>query len=91
MTLTIDLPIETQKRLLEKASVKGLTVKSYLENLVQSDIDAASNGSHSRTLSTDLRSTDDWIAAFRAWTSSHKRLAHEADDSRESIYAGRGE
>jgi hypothetical protein len=28
---------------------------------------------------------------FRVWAKSHRRLPHEADDSRESIYAGRGE
>ena len=36
-------------------------------------------------------SAEEWIADFHAWAESHRHLPHEADDSRESIYAGRGE
>lgn len=36
-------------------------------------------------------SAEQWIAEFRAWIASHPRLPYEADDSRESIYEGRGE
>jgi hypothetical protein len=40
----------------------------------------------------DLRaSAEQWIAELRAWISTHAQLPHEADDSRESIYEGRGE
>jgi hypothetical protein len=32
-----------------------------------------------------------WSQALREWAASHARLDTVADDSRESIYAGRGE
>jgi hypothetical protein len=36
-------------------------------------------------------SREEWVKAVREWASSHKPEATEADWSRESIYAGRGE
>jgi Arc/MetJ-type ribon-helix-helix transcriptional regulator len=38
-----------------------------------------------------LLSADEWCDRFEAWSARHRRLPHEADDSREGIYAGRGE
>lgn len=32
-----------------------------------------------------------WAEEFRRWAAGHRRLPREADDSRESIYEGRGE
>jgi predicted DNA-binding antitoxin AbrB/MazE fold protein len=34
---------------------------------------------------------EEWVRALREWAASHPRVDHFADDSRESIYAGRGE
>jgi hypothetical protein len=36
-------------------------------------------------------SAEEWVAEFRSWAASHKALPYEADDDRDSIYAGRGE
>jgi hypothetical protein len=36
-------------------------------------------------------SPEEWVRALREWAESHPKLDHIADDSRESIYAGRGE
>jgi hypothetical protein len=36
-------------------------------------------------------SPEEWSRALREWAGSHPRLDSTADDSRESIYAGRGE
>jgi predicted DNA-binding antitoxin AbrB/MazE fold protein len=36
-------------------------------------------------------SPEEWAKALREWTASPPRVAHFVDDSRESIYAGRGE
>jgi hypothetical protein len=44
-----------------------------------------------RRRSQDLVSAEEWIADFRQWAESHRRLEHPADDSRESIYEGCGE
>ncbi len=33
----------------------------------------------------------EWCGRFERWADSHQPLPHEADDSRESVYAGRGE
>lgn len=34
---------------------------------------------------------EEWCQRFERWAADHRHLAQEADDSRESIYAGRGE
>lgn len=34
---------------------------------------------------------EEWVARFRAWAASHPPVVGIADDSRESIYEGRGE
>jgi predicted DNA-binding antitoxin AbrB/MazE fold protein len=36
-------------------------------------------------------SPEEWVKALREWAASHPRVDHFVDDSRESIYAGRGE
>jgi hypothetical protein len=36
-------------------------------------------------------SRQEWAKAIREWAESHPRIDKPADDSRESIYAGRGE
>ncbi len=37
------------------------------------------------------RNSQEWLRAFQAWVDSHSDVTAVADDSRESIYAGRGE
>jgi Arc/MetJ-type ribon-helix-helix transcriptional regulator len=34
---------------------------------------------------------EQWCERFEAWAVGHREFVHEADDSRESIYAGQGE
>jgi hypothetical protein len=36
-------------------------------------------------------SYNEWAQAFRSWVESHPRRDTLVDDSRDSIYAGRGE
>lgn len=36
-------------------------------------------------------SPQEWVEDIRAWAAAHPILTHEIDDSRETIYAGRGE
>ncbi len=44
-----------------------------------------------RNLSLAYAPYEEWSRAFREWVESHPRWHSLADDSRESIYAGRGE
>jgi hypothetical protein len=39
----------------------------------------------------ERHSAEAWIKAWRAWVDANKRYAPFVDDSRESIYEGRGE
>jgi Arc/MetJ-type ribon-helix-helix transcriptional regulator len=39
----------------------------------------------------DALTAEEWCERFETWAASHRQLPHEADDSRESIYAGRDE
>jgi Arc/MetJ-type ribon-helix-helix transcriptional regulator len=34
---------------------------------------------------------EEWCERFETWAASHRPLPREADDSRDAIYAGRGE
>ena len=36
-------------------------------------------------------SREEWVKAIQQWAESHPKIDKPADDSRESIYAGRGE
>jgi plasmid stability protein len=79
MPVTLNLPPETERRLREKAARSGQTLEGYLEALAR---EAAAPAA---------LSPEEWAAQFRAWVASHQRLPALADDSRESIYEGRGE
>jgi hypothetical protein len=82
MTVTLHLQPETEQKLRDKAARAGQTLEAYLEQLAAASV-GSSGAAH--------LSAEEWIAEFRAWVASHKPLATLADDSRESIYEGRGE
>ena len=67
--------------------VSGLpeAVVKDLQRLVNTLKSAAS------TPAARTETAEEWIARLRAWTESHPKRAIEFDDSRESIYEGRGE
>lgn len=81
---TIEVDEETARALQARARAQNMTLDSYLKSLV--DTSDTPN-----TRSKPARTPEQWIAEFNAWASSHKHLSYEADDSRDSIYEGRGE
>jgi hypothetical protein len=87
-TVTLELRPDTEKRLREKAARTGQTLEGFLlqaaERLAVEE--APPLGLTATELTPEQRS-----AALRAWVTSHKPLPTIADDSRESIYEGRGE
>ena len=81
MTVILNLPPESERRLREQAARSGQTLERFLEALAAEAVAATS-----ATLSSD-----EWAAQFRAWVASHPPLPTLADDSRDGIYEGRGE
>jgi len=89
MSISISLPPETESALRARAAQHGQSVEDYLSHLAINW--AGVNGMPLATGARQELSIDEWVAQFRAWAASHKPLPIIADDSRESIYAGRGE
>lgn len=89
MTVKLALSSEAESRLREQAAAAGKDLASFVLEAVEEKLavatDASSDNGHEEL------SKDQWITRFRRWAASHRALPYEADDSRDSIYAGRGE
>ena len=90
MTVTLHLPPETEQQLQARAAQRGQTLEAYLVELVQRSLSQAPP-SPAPAASTGPANSDQWSREWRAWAASHPPLPLPVDDSRESIYAGRGE
>ena len=84
MTLTIDLSAETEAKLRERACTLDQDVAALVAQAIEEKL-AAPPANPGRVPAAK------WSAEWRAWAASHRTLDNVADDSRESIYAGRGE
>jgi hypothetical protein len=86
MTVTIDLPPETEARLREQAKAKGAKLEDYLGQLARRWANENVQVFYG-TAKTPEQRVADWIAFVK----SHEHITAVADDSRESIYEGCGE
>lgn len=87
MTVTIKIPSATEAELRRQAAALGEKPEKYVLHIVQKEL-AAREPRPARKMPLDF---DQRIARLESWTASHAPLPYPADDSRESIYAGRGE
>jgi hypothetical protein len=87
--VTVHLPPDIESKLRAKAAETGKTVEELLGWLAESWV-AANGTSVGKPTERQVR-PDQWVNEWRAWASSHASLPSLADDSRESIYSGRGE
>lgn len=88
--LLLYLPAELTSRLRVAASDAGKSLEQFLLDVA----DRACPTSPARpTCQAPLweRPVEEQIAAWEKWCDSHTPVSHFVDDSRESIYAGRGE
>jgi hypothetical protein len=86
MTLTLHLTPETENRLRQWASQAGKNPETVaLEALNEKLAEADSQPSH--TVGNDA----EWTEKLHACIALHPTATNPLDDSRESIYAGRGE
>lgn len=85
MNLNVNVPKVIEERLKARAAASGKDVEAYVLEVVRESLD--------RELPEQARSIDD--ATFKKLLSEiqerHKNSPPDVDDSRESIYAGRGE
>jgi hypothetical protein len=84
MNIVLHLSPETEARLLEQAALFKKPPEEVALKALEEQLDAEPAAAEART-------PQQWVDDFHRWAESHRRLPHEADDSRESIYAGRGE
>jgi hypothetical protein len=87
-TVTITLPPDTEKCLRDKATLIGQSLESFLQRLADRAASAANGGG--RLGGAEL-TPDEWIAEWEELTANQPAIPVQVDDSRESIYAGRGE
>ncbi len=98
MNLNLDFPAEIEQALQHQATLAGLDLSSYIRELVTERLNRhPERGSEELATSTDNpQQTRDAIphaefqSRLKAIIAMHPRSGH-VDDSRESIYAGRGE
>lgn len=81
--ITIELEDKTAKKLTLLAKAQGLSLEKYLKGIAEDKVGIQSKTKAS--VKQKLRAFDEWVASFPQH--AHGRL----DDSRESIYEGRGE
>lgn len=84
MTLTIELTGAIEQRLQEQAAASGCDVPSFVQRLLTENLG-------DDTAPSPPRSKAAFRQRLQQWIDLHPPTAHFVDDSRESIYAGRGE
>jgi hypothetical protein len=84
MNLVLHLPPETEAKLIEQAAVTGTAPEELVLRALEEQLAMSAQ-------SPSAISAEEWVADVRAWAAKHRYLLGDADDSRESIYAGRGE
>lgn len=88
MKIEVPMSAETELQLRQQAQAAGQDITTFvleaLEEKLSSNVISA--GKSGPVLTSQQR-----ITKLLEWAASHKPLPFEADDSRESIYEGRGE
>lgn len=86
MTVNLTIPLETEAKIRARAAASGQDVESYVLQAVAEKLAEAESQS-----ALPSRNGQEWTEKLRACVDLHPAATHFVDDSRESIYAGRGE
>ena len=87
MTLHIALSPETEAQLRQRAAEAGKDPAEFAREALEEKL----AGSFHTAADEAPLPADQRVAELLRWVASHRPLEHDADDSRESIYEGRGE
>jgi plasmid stability protein len=85
MTVIVTLPSELEARLRERAAQAGQAVDAFVRDAVEEKLAGELTSTPSRLTSAQK------LAAYDAWIAGRQGVDHFVDDSRDSIYEGRGE
>jgi hypothetical protein len=86
------LPPGVAQQLKDRATRCGQTLEEYLQGLAVREAGVLPTGPEpTLTYPPEFSSPEEWSKALREWAANHPRVQQFVDDSRESIYAGRGE
>lgn len=85
MTVSISFPDDIARKLRDRAATSGQDVATVVREVVAESLSEAEDSSDKAQARGDFA---EWLDA---WIALHPVLDHAIDDSRESIYAGRGE
>jgi predicted transcriptional regulator len=85
MTLSLSLSPELEAKLRQRAAAEGKDPETLVREAVEQKLGTE------QPAPAHTKGFEEWRAEFDAWVASHKPVGHEVDDSRESIYRGRGE
>lgn len=86
MNMNLELPPETESLLHQQASKSGMTTKQFALMVLRNHA-VVEPASVEDQPPTDHKK---WMKELRAWSKDHPGSTHFVDDSRESIYEGRG-
>ena len=85
MNLVVNIPANFELALRQKAAAAGKEVEAFVQELVIEDVIEEPVPTQRKT------SNEDFVAKLRDMIERHGISNGNFDDSRESIYAGRGE
>ncbi|MFV0444136.1 MAG: hypothetical protein ACK5Q5_11255 [Planctomycetaceae bacterium] len=85
MTTQLELPSELEIALRQRAAAVGQNVESFLWQVVDDAVD------QEKSPPVQPRRVHDLRQRLEAWAARHPVVDRPVDDSRESIYEGRGE
>ncbi|HEX4052777.1 MAG TPA: hypothetical protein VHX86_00795 [Tepidisphaeraceae bacterium] len=93
MVLDLHFSPQTEAKLQERAKETGKAVESIVSEAVEEKLAAGSNPSNAVELTPQQKARvwSDWVAGMARWASQNLPAGQIVDDSRESIYSGRGE
>jgi len=89
MTLTLALPPDVESKLMRYAAATGKDPAAFVQETVEEKL--ASLSEPALTASQRAAAWDRWVEHMRSWAQTNLPSGHRVDDSRDSIYEGRGE
>ncbi|MCI0331691.1 MAG: hypothetical protein L0228_00520 [Planctomycetes bacterium] len=84
--MTVELSAEIEAKIRERAAASGQDVEAFVQQAVAEKLADADSQPSRPSLNHQ-----EWQEKLRAFIDLHPVVTHFVDDSRESIYAGRGE